>query len=89
MKIKEGFKLRRVGNESIVSGEGLQHINFNKLIALNPSAAYLWQGVEGKEFDENTLAELLVVKYNIPTEQALADSSEIAATWINMGVVEK
>ena len=39
MKIKEGFVLRQMCGENIVAGEGLQHINFNKLLSLNESAA--------------------------------------------------
>ena len=38
MKIKEGFVLREMCGEYIVSAEGLQHINFNKLISLNSTA---------------------------------------------------
>ena len=36
--------------ENIVAAEGLEHINFNKLISLNESAAYLWSELCGKEF---------------------------------------
>ncbi|MFV0417419.1 MAG: PqqD family protein [Dysgonomonas sp.] len=89
MKIKEGFKLRAVGNEYIVSGEGLQQINFNKLISLNSSAAYLWQQIESKEFNKQTLADLLTTKYNISDEQALADATDVANNWIEAGIVEK
>ena len=32
MKIKEGFILREMCGEHIVAAEGLEHINFNKLI---------------------------------------------------------
>lgn len=89
MKIKEGFKLRTVGKEYIVAGEGLQQIDFNKLISLNTSAAYLWHEVESKEFDVQTLADLLTAKYNIPGEQALADAADVANSWVEAGIVEK
>ena len=41
MKIKDGFVLREMCGEKIVTGEGFEHINFNKLISLNATAAYL------------------------------------------------
>ena len=88
MRIKEGFRLRTLGSEYIVSGEGLQQIDFNKLIALNQTAAYLWQEIEGKEFYEQTLADLLVSKYDVSDSDALADASEIAKEWIDAGIVE-
>lgn len=89
MKIKDGFKLRKVGGEFIISGEGLSQINFNKLIALNVSATYLWQKVEGSIFDEETLAQLLVSKYGISKEDALKDSSDIIKSWLDVGIIEE
>ena len=88
MRIKEGFRLRTLGSEYIVSGEGLQQIDFNKLIALNQTAAYLWQEVEGKDFNEITLADLLVSKYDVSDLDALADATKIAKEWIDAGIVE-
>lgn len=88
MKIKEGFVLRPLGNEQIVAGEGLEQINFSKLISLNASAAYLWKEIEGKEFDEQTLAALLVQKYGIDENTALADARELADSWETAGIIE-
>ena len=50
MKIKEGFLLRELCGEHIVTAEGLENINFNKLISLNETAAFLWKALIGKEF---------------------------------------
>lgn len=89
MRIKQGFKLRTVGSEYIVTGESLQHVDFNKLISLNTTAAYLWQEVEGKEFSVDTLAELLKQKYGIAIDVAIADASEVADKWIKAGIAEE
>ena len=51
MKIIDGFRLRDVMGQATVIGEGVGQVNFNKLVTLNDSAAYLWKSVEGKEFD--------------------------------------
>ena len=45
MKIKDGFTLRTMLGENIVVGEGLSQVNFNKLITLNETAAFLWKEV--------------------------------------------
>lgn len=89
MKVKKGFKLRTVGDEYIIAGEGLEQIDFNKLISLNSSAAFLWQEVEGKEFDVMTLADLLVSEYNIPVSQAELDADDILKSWLEIGIIEK
>ena len=87
MRIIEGFILRNVLGQATIVGEGVGQIDFNKLITLNDSAAYLWQSVEGKEFDVQTLANLLVDKYGIDQDTALTDAKAIANKWIEIGVV--
>ena len=88
MKIKDGFVLRKMCGENIVAGEGLQHINFNKLLSLNESAAYLWQELTGKEFTVEEMAELLVARYDIDKQLAMTDSENLMNTWLEIGVLE-
>lgn len=88
MQIKKGFRLRTVGREHIVTGEGLEQVDFNKLISLNDSAAYLWQEVEGKQFDEEVLASLLMEKYDIPEGQAREDAADLIKSWLGVGIIE-
>ena len=86
MKIKEGFVLREMCGEYIVAAEGLQHINFNKLISLNSTAAFLWKALEGKEFTVEDMAQLLVDEYEIDMELALTDSANLIKSWIEAGI---
>ena len=88
MKIKDGFILRSICGEFIVVGEGLAQVNFNKMLSLNESAAYLWKEVEGKEFTPEDLVQLLLDKYDVSREQAEADVEKLTATWVKEGVVE-
>lgn len=88
MKIKEGFVLREMCGENIVAAEGLENINFNKLISLNESAAYLWKELSGKEFTIEEMAELLIDRYGIDKELATKDSAQLCEAWINAGIAE-
>lgn len=88
MKTKEGFVLRPLGKEYIVVGEGLQNINFNKMIAFNETAAYLWKNVAGKEFTVQDLTSLLLDAYDVEEERAAADSEAIARAWVDAGIAE-
>ena len=72
--------------ENIIAAEGLEHINFNKLISLNESAAYLWQELIGKEFTAEDMAQLLIDRYGIGQELALNDSKNLCEAWINAGI---
>lgn len=88
MKIKDGFILREMCGEKIVTGEGFEHINFNKLISLNATAAFLWEELVGKEFTAEDMAKLLVERYDIDMELALNDSENLCKAWIDAGVAE-
>lgn len=89
MKTLEGFNLRPLGREFILTCENMQKINFNKMISLNESAAYLWREVQGKEFTAETLADLLVERYEVEREVALKDSEAIAQKWIEAGIASE
>ena len=73
MKTIPGFTLRPLGKEFIITAESIKQINFNKMISLNESAAYLWKSVDGKDFNAEDLADLLVERYEIDRETALRD----------------
>ncbi len=88
MKIIDGFTLRSMAGEMIVSGESVAQINFNKVIALNKSAAYLWEEIVGTDFTVGKLAELLVAKYDIDEALALNDATALAMSWAEVGLIE-
>lgn len=88
MRIKKGFILRDLCGEKIVSGEGLENINFNKLISLNSSAAFLFGKVAGKEFSEEEMADMLMEEYGIDRELAMKDSANLCKAWIEAGIAE-
>ena len=89
MKIIEGFVLRPLGEEFIVIGEGIAQINFNKMISLNSTAAFLWENVEGKDFTVEDLTKLHTDNYEVEEERAAADAAAIAAKWIEAGIVSE
>ena len=88
MKIKKGFVLREMCGENIVTAEGLEHINFNKLISLNSTAAFLWRKVTDSEFSAEQLAQYLVEEYGIDMELALSDAEKLCQAWIDAGIAE-
>ncbi len=88
MRIVKGFTLRSVAGEMIVSAEAIEQMNFNKLIALNESAAYLWSRVEDSEFSVQTLADLLYQEYEVEPQKASQDAQNIVNKWTEVGLVE-
>lgn len=89
MKTIKGFRMRKLGREYIITAEGVELINFNRMIALNESAAFLWESVQDKEFTVDTLADLLVEEYGIDRELAIKDSGAVAQKWVEAGIAEE
>lgn len=89
MKIIEGFRLRKLGKEHIVVGEGLAQVNFNKMVSLNGTAAYLWESVEGRDFTVADLTALLLDRYEVEAEVAERDAAALARAWVEAGIVSE
>ena len=89
MKIKSGFVLREVCGERVIVGEGLDAINFGKLLSLSETAAWLWKKAqEMGEFSVEELATQLCEEYEVSAEEAKADVAAIVDEWQQIGVVE-
>lgn len=89
MKIKSGFTLREIGTDHVVVPEGIEVINFNKLVSLNKTAKYIWEQLEGKDFSVEDIVKLLTEKYNVSEEIALADAKLLADRWKDIGLIEE
>ena len=89
MKQKKGFVLREVCGEKVIVGEGIEAVNFNKLIGLNDTAAWLWEkAAEMGDFTAQELADALRQEYDVTPECALADVEKLTASWQSAGIVE-
>jgi len=88
MRIKNGFVLREICGEKVVSGEGANVVDFTKLIRLNETSAYLWNEIQGKEFDAQMLADLLCERYEVAPEVALADCEVLVSKMVEAGIIE-
>lgn len=88
MRVKEGFVLRDICGEKVISGEGVNVVNFSKLITLNETAAFLWEQIQNKDFDAETLADILCDNYEVERELALKDSKALLDQWLEMGIIE-
>lgn len=73
----------------MVVGEGLAQVNFNKMLSLNASAAYLWEQFQGKEFTIEDMAAALMERYEVDKERAYQDSAALAGKWIEEGVLNQ
>ena len=87
MRTIDGFKLRKLGNEYILVGESMELINFNKMITLNETAAFLWEQAQQGEFDADKLCKALCAEYEVDPAQALQDVEATLKAWKDAGVI--
>lgn len=89
MKIKKGFVLRELAGEMIITGEGFEHIDFNKIITVNTTAAYIWENINNKEFDKTYIIDLLTSRYNVEKAVAEKDTDALLSSWKEIGLIEE
>ena len=87
MKTRRGFRLRELGGDYILIGESAELVDFHNLITFNEAAAYLWQNVEGKEFDVETLTQLLLAEYDVTEDLARKDAQATIDDWKEVGII--
>lgn len=89
MKLKKGYRLRSLGQEFILVAEGLEAVDFSRMISMNESAAFLWKEVEGKDFDAEMMTALLTDNYDITRETAQNDVAALLESWSAVGLIEE
>ena len=89
MRQKKGFVLRDICGEKAIVGEGVETVNFGKLISLNDTAAWLWEkAAELGDFTLEQLADAICEEYDVERSQALSDIQNILDTWKEIGLIE-
>lgn len=87
MKVKNGFRLRSICGENVIVAEGLENIDFSKIISLNESAAYLWRKAEVlPAFTADDMKAWLLEEYEVDEATAQADAQAVAQQWIQAGI---
>ena len=89
MRQKEGFVLRDICGEKAIVAEGLQVVDFRKMISMNDTAVWLWKKcTELGDFTAEQLAEALCEEYEVESSKALADINHLLDQWKEMGLLE-
>lgn len=88
MKIKQGFKLISVAGEHMVVPLGMQTVDFQAMITLNETGAFLW-----KELQEACTQEALVTRvqdrYAVEEEKAKNDVEKFIAALKQEGLLDE
>lgn len=79
MKVKTGFMLREVAKNYIVVPVGKAGVDFNGIITLNETGAFLWEKLESDISIEQLIIELTNT-YNVDNDTAKMDIDNFLKT---------
>ncbi len=71
MKIKDGFMLRKVAENYVVVPVGKEALDFNGMVTMNETGAFLWKQMEEDRTKEELL-KALMEEYEVTEERASA-----------------
>lgn len=87
MKIKDIYKVREVAGENLVVEQGKLQSDMTKVISLNGTALLLWNELKGRDFTVEDAAHVLVERFGIAHEVAMADAAKWADKLVKCGVI--
>ncbi|MGH2622427.1 MAG: PqqD family protein [Sphingobacterium sp.] len=77
MKLREDLTLRKVGNEYFIVEPDQGMVDLSKVFTLNETAAFLWNALQGRDFDIQSAADILIAEYQIDQQTAINDTQKI------------
>jgi len=77
MQLKRSLVLRKVGDEYIIVAPDQGMVDMSKVYTLNATAAFLWQALADKDFDQETVTNLLVERYEVRLDIARQDTAAL------------
>ena len=87
MKIKNGFLLRKVGEQNIVVAVGEESCDFNGIIRLNDTGKFLWEKLQN-DISENSLVSAMLLEYDIDEATAKNDTEDFIAALKEANLLE-
>lgn len=87
MKIKDGFMLRSIAGTNVVVPTGDNCLNFNGMITLNDSGAFLWRLLQDGS-DVEGMTQALLKEYEVDEETARTCSEAFLKKLVEAKCVE-
>ena len=89
MKKIKGFAMRRLGQDAMIVAESVDLIDFDRIVSLNASAAYVWESLPDTDFTFGTITDLLICRYDVEKEEARKDAGDLVDVWLTAGIIEQ
>ena len=88
MKIKSGFILRSIAGSNVVVAVGQRTLDFNGMITLNDTAAFIWKQLEQETGEEEIVAAVLK-EYEVDEAHARDSVAHFLKTLREVGCLDE
>lgn len=89
MRVNDNLKLRKIGKKYMIVDVSSSDVDFTSVYSLNESAAFLWERIGNREFEEAELVDWLCSNYDVDREKAMTDVRRIISLWKTHGLVKE
>ncbi|MFC3353461.1 MULTISPECIES: PqqD family protein [Sphingobacterium] len=89
MKLRSDLILRTIGSDHLIVDPSQDMVDLSTVYTLNSSAAWLWEELKGKDFDTDTIVELLLENYEVSKDQAASDAAVLLQDFQKQGLLEE
>ncbi len=89
MRLKENYKVRKIGGEYMMVSEDGSGLDYTRVISLNASAAYLIEETGQKEFSRLDWVKMLITRYSISPERAEEDVNALVDKLIKENIADE
>ena len=87
MKLRPNLTLREIAGEKMLVINSAAGVDLTKVVMLNSAAEFLWNSLQGKDFQNEYIEELLISKYGITKDQAKIDAEAWIKSMINADLI--
>lgn len=88
MKIKDGFRLRCVGDNHIVVPVGSRTVDFRCIITLNETGAFIWNLLQ-EDCAAEDVVKAMLEEYDVSAEVAAADVAAYITAMREKGLLDE
>ncbi len=88
MRRKIGFTLHRICEQNIIVAEGKENVDFNNLVTMNDTAAFLWEAMAERDFSLDDMVAALLGEYDVSEDAARHDCAELIDEWRESGIID-
>lgn len=88
MRIRREYSVRELAGEHVVVVPAPEGADFTRILALNASALYLWEELQGRDFSPEEAARLLMARYDVAPDVACDDARRWIGRLTDCGIIE-